>query len=139
MQAVLPDFATRRKAEAIKTDLAHIEKATPNASALPICHDLPEITDASQALGYLYVMEGSTLGGKVIARLLEETLGINQQNGAAFFYGYGPETGAKWKAFREALVSYAESSGEEERIIAAANQTFLKFETWINKTLPARE
>src|SRR5262245_58034161 len=37
---------------------------------LPVCRISPEVTSFHSALGVLYVLEGSTLGGQIIARLL---------------------------------------------------------------------
>jgi heme oxygenase (biliverdin-IX-beta and delta-forming) len=53
------------------------------------------------ALGSMYVMEGSALGGQLIARALAERLGIRADTGASYFHGWGAHTGRQWKAFRE--------------------------------------
>ena len=37
-------------------------------SFLPLCTDLPELPDFAHVLGCLYVLEGATLGGQIIAR-----------------------------------------------------------------------
>src|SRR4051812_28976854 len=61
-------FEQRRKASLLLQDIAVI-----NGSALAapvLCTDIPEITDACQALGALYVLEGSALGGQVISQII---------------------------------------------------------------------
>lgn len=128
----LPDFDKRRKAALIREDLLNLKAIQPE-EPLEMCHDLPEIKTASQAFGCLYVLEGSTLGGKIIARSLKKNLGLDQSHGASFFYGYGQETGTKWKAFQQALTSFSLNFREDHKVIKAANEAFYKLEVWISK------
>lgn len=53
----------------------------------------------AELAGMLYVVEGSTLGGQVIARQLAASLGVGAVTGATFFTGWGDETAARWQAF----------------------------------------
>jgi heme oxygenase (biliverdin-IX-beta and delta-forming) len=98
-----------------------------------LCTDLPEVSNEAQAFGCLYVMEGSTLGGKFISQVLRKCLGIEAASGAAFFNGYGAETGARWKAFQQSLLTFSEQAGQNATIIESANQTFNKMERWISQ------
>ncbi len=102
-----------------------------NRPDVNLCEKLPDIRTAAQAFGCIYVMEGSTLGGKIIYNTLKKQLDLDKMRGASFFYGYGPETGIRWKTFGESLQTFATGSGADEEIIAAANDTFLKFEQWM--------
>lgn len=69
------------------------------------------IHDVASALGSMYVIEGSALGGQVIAPMLKQHLGLDAETGAAYFHGHGPSTGAMWREFREVI---AEELGHEE-------------------------
>ncbi|HEU4901607.1 MAG TPA: biliverdin-producing heme oxygenase, partial [Flavisolibacter sp.] len=93
--AILPDIAERRKASAIVHDLSAIGQ---DANSLLLSTHLPKIENAAQAMGALYVLEGSTLGGKMIAKMLRknEALSLSDDK-LTFFSGYGEETGSKWK------------------------------------------
>lgn len=122
----LPDLETRRKSSAIKEDLYRLGYK----SEIDICKDLPEITTLSQALGCLYVMEGSTLGGRMISRIITESLLLDKDSGGSFFSGYGEETGKKWKLFCAALTEYSAAAKDDNTIINAANETFIKFKSW---------
>jgi heme oxygenase len=53
------------------------------------------------ALGSLYVMEGSTLGGQVISRALAEAPWL-PPGGLTYFNPYGDRTGAMWRSFKAA-------------------------------------
>ncbi len=61
------------------------------------------LDDRASAWGSMYVLEGSALGGQLIARRLVEQLGIRPDRGGAYFHGWGSETGAMWRKFRERL------------------------------------
>jgi hypothetical protein len=68
----------------------------------------------------LYVIEGSALGGRVIAPKLKRTLGLAQGRGASFFHGFGGETGVMWNNFR---VLTALELGESSRATVLACQS----------------
>ncbi|QHT70305.1 biliverdin-producing heme oxygenase [Rhodocytophaga rosea] len=126
----LPDFASRRKASLLSIDLKALlgsDYTTPTLS-----NSLPDIENISQAMGCLYVMEGSTLGGKMIYNRVQQHLGLDYTNGASFFYGYGSETGQKWKSFQQALISFSSTFHTDQDIITAANDTFTTFKKWLD-------
>jgi heme oxygenase len=90
------DFSARRKLPLLAADVAALGG---DPGALPRAARIPRVASVPDALGVLYVLEGATLGGKVIARLAGRSLGLTREHGAAFFGAYGPEVGARWKAF----------------------------------------
>jgi heme oxygenase len=66
--------------------------------------DLPEFPQPAsrpEALGLLYVLEGSTLGGRMILRMLAAH-GVTDP-ALAFLDPYGARTGAQWRAFLAVL------------------------------------
>lgn len=121
----LPDITTRRKASLILDDLDALGEGN---AAIPQTTVLPNITNAAQAMGALYVLEGSTLGGTHIAQLLQKQLGSD--TGLSFFRGYGGETGSKWKTFLEALNAFPANETQEAELVAAANETFNTLKHW---------
>jgi len=92
---------------------------------------LPDLSTFPHAVGCLYVLEGSTLGGQVILRHVRQSLRIDEHNGAAFFSGYGPRTGAMWQAFLKFLGALPFEPAETAQAIAAARETFESLETWL--------
>src|SRR5690554_5361704 len=60
IEAVLPDSAQRRKSAWIVEDIHSLKPSYPAISPYPFT---PEINSQTQAIGALYVLEGSTLGG----------------------------------------------------------------------------
>jgi heme oxygenase (biliverdin-IX-beta and delta-forming) len=128
----VPDYDSRRKATSLQQDLHCLLGETYQSPEL--CTRLPAVQNMSQALGCLYVMEGSTLGGKLIYKRVQQYLGLDNLFGASFFYGYGAETGSRWKAFQQALVNFSSTYQTDQEIINAANDTFTTFKNWLDNS-----
>jgi heme oxygenase len=118
-------FEQRRKASLLLQDIAVINGAPIDTP--PLCTDIPEITDAGQALGALYVLEGSTLGGQVISEIITRNV-PNVSKALSFFEGYGNNTQPMWDSFVHYLDGYNGTDAQKARLIQAAADTFLKFQ-----------
>lgn len=101
--------------------------------ALPRCQQLPRIDDEASALGVMYVLEGSTLGGQVLKQAMAERLGIDAASGGAFLDVYGPLTGTHWRSFLGRLGAFAHQPDSEARALQAAVATFECFEHWLEQ------
>jgi heme oxygenase (biliverdin-IX-beta and delta-forming) len=129
----LPDFTQRRKPALILNDLDSINKQ--NAFPMQVPAKLPVITNASEAFGALYVLEGSTLGGVFLSRMLAENMKIDEKNGLSFFYGYGKESREKWNVFIEQINLFAAEKGDEALIVNTAGDTFKYFKKHLQQRL----
>ena len=122
----LPDYNRRRKSEAILNDLQHLGFST---DAMPVCNDVPVIDSVPSALGAMYVLEGSTLGGKIISRMLLRQV-PTLDGSINFFQGYSEETMDMWQKFKNHLhTSVTEHNYNEAH--KAAKETFIKFKNWL--------
>ena len=97
---------------------------------LPLCRDLPPLETQTEVLGCLYVLEGATLGGRMITRHVQATLGITLEAGGSFFEGYGADTGKMWQTMRQLLVSGAPDVRCENAVVANAITTFACLRRW---------
>jgi heme oxygenase len=90
-----PDARRKRaQLERERAELPSTPDGDAGASAV-----FPAITTLSGAIGSMYVLEGSTLGGVVLAGRIQASLGRTSR-----FYGiYGSRTGAMWRSFVVAL------------------------------------
>ena len=126
--AILPDMAKRRTALLIVDDLAFLEMSI---GPLP-CKALPQITDSAQAFGAMYVLEGSTLGGRMISKMLSKNPALSLPPVALnFFNGYKEETGKMWTAFVDVL----NKQKDTDTIVHSANQTFYYLKNWMQETV----
>lgn len=112
----------RQRAQLILADLR-----VP-ADQLPQCAALPPLASLPQLLGAMYVVEGSTLGGQVLARQLAKA-GLDL---GRYFTGYGALTGPRWKTFCR-LLDAAATPATEADIVASASLTFHHLTTWLNQ------
>ena len=79
MAALLQDrpfLNPRRRLHLLEADLAVLGSSARAVDALQAC-PVPLLHDAAEALGSLYVIEGSTLGGRIIQRNVERCLGFD--------------------------------------------------------------
>lgn len=102
--------------------------------SLPLCRDLPSVTTRPSVLGALYVIEGSTLGGQMISRHLETTLGLRNGAGYGYFRSYGPDTPEKWREFRGILLAHS-GPGVDDLIVSSAQNTFACLHRWFEAVL----
>ena len=126
------EFETRRKLPLLRADLAALRG--PAADTLAACDALPPLHTPAQAMGCLYVLEGATLGGMVIGRHVQRTLGLTPDRGACFFHGSGARTAETWRTFRAALAEFAEDAAAADEtadaVVESANETFRSLRHW---------
>lgn len=125
------DQPRRMKTPALQQDLLALGLSRAQVDALPRCQDLPAIHDDASALGVMYVIEGSTLGGQVLKRAMAERLEIDEGNGGAFLDVYGQATGPLWRAFLHYLDAAVPASAAQHAVVKAAVDTFSSFERWL--------
>jgi heme oxygenase len=124
----LPDYPERRKTESLLRDINYLGGAATDTIEDA---DVPQIDNALQAFGALYVIEGSTLGGVMISKMMKKQLNL-EDGGLSFFESYGSQTEAMWSRFKEVLDRQVSNEADEQLILDAANETFLKFKQWID-------
>ena len=113
----------RRKSHLIKADLALL-----NYNAVQRYENDELFSNhyqtAAAALGGMYVLEGSTLGGQIISRHLSKILGNSVDGKTTYLTAYTGQTGSIWKNFLQLLCVEGNRNGFEEEIIASAVNTF---------------
>lgn len=117
-----------RKADNLKGDLMTLDAWT---NSLTLCHDLPKCDDFSEAFGILYVMEGSVLGGKVIANMIAGRIPSGTSLPFSFFLCYGDDAESGWNQFKAGLDST--ENLHQPSLLTAATDTFVLFKQWIDR------
>ncbi len=124
IDTALSDVSKRRKSAWIVEDIRFFAPSHPPISASAV---IPAIDNPPKALGALYVMEGSTLGGQVICKMIAKRLPSLTNQGLRFFSGYGEDTLPMWENFKKLINGENWSQEQEKEIIDAANRTFTLF------------
>jgi heme oxygenase len=127
----LPDWPRRRKAGLIRADLRALGAGEPPASPAraAVAAALPSPWHAGAVFAVLYVLEGATLGGAVLARRVAR-LGLARGCGASFLDPYGADRGAMWRGYLRALEGAELTPGEEAGLCPWAAATFALFAAW---------
>jgi heme oxygenase len=79
----------------------------------------------------MYVLEGSTLGSRLIAQHISARFNFSYGSGGSFFNAYGAAVGERWSAFRTFVVSQTGTTGAQEELLGAARDTFECLNEWL--------
>lgn len=119
LDALLPDLAERRRLQQVRCDLQDLEQALPGEDIAALRDDLPLPT----ALGWLYVAEGSNLGGTVLYKMAA-ALGLDRSFGARHLAAHPDGAARHWREFTAALDAVVLSPAQEQEVIDAADAAF---------------
>jgi len=111
--ALALDWPDRRRGTALLADLANLGLDVPSGETVA------PIGDEAEALGTLYVLEGSRLGGILLKRSLPEGF-------PAAFLAEAPSH--RWQALLAGLEAALPTAALLARAITAAEQAFRRFE-----------
>jgi heme oxygenase len=111
------DFDARRRTPLLRRDFVDLGLAPPIGAA-----EGAAVGSLGAALGLMYVLEGSALGGRVIRRELAQR--GQDFVGLGFLDPYGGETGARWCSFLEVLARETRQPAEAEAAVAGAQTGF---------------
>ncbi|MDO4709779.1 MAG: biliverdin-producing heme oxygenase [Pseudomonadota bacterium] len=126
---LLPELDARRRLAQVTQDLRDLGTPLPEAAA----GKLDSSTALPEALGWLYVAEGSNIGGTVLYKLASSKLGLNAEHGARHLAAHPDGAARHWREFTRALDEIALSEAEEARVFAAANQAFATVQGYVNE------
>jgi heme oxygenase len=92
---------------------------------------LPDMPTFAHALGAFYVIEGATLGGRLILRGIEPRLGATITGATRFFGGRGEAVGPMWQSFRTALDQFSLTQPQLcADVVIGAERTFRAMLVW---------
>lgn len=123
----LPDYLQRRKSESLAKDIISLGGTLSEKASI---EQIPAIENQLSAFGAMYVMEGSTLGGQIICKMLMKQLSIDKSS-MLFFQSYGDYLQPMWKSFKMTLDHQAQNIVEEQQVILTANETFMLFKRFL--------
>jgi heme oxygenase len=132
-------LSERRRASLLADDLKTMGADAPEEDDVP--HASMEASAVSGDpravfLGRMYVMEGSTLGGQLLARHVEQQLALDRGVGDSYFAGYGDHTGQRWREFKSLLEALPDSQGDT--VIASAKNMFQLFGESMRNWMPSK-
>lgn len=124
-----PLLVPRLKLPLLQHDLRCLGVADRRLRALPSCKRAAGLCESpAAAAGALYVLEGSTLGGRIISRSLQAAPWHPPQR-LQYWNPYGDDTGRRWSetlAYLESL-----SPADDDAVIRSAINTFDVLHAWL--------
>lgn len=127
------DLAGRRRAGAITADLITLGLTEAEVRSLPRSPLPPAPTERGRALGQLYVLDGSALGGAVIAT---HAIAGGIPPGACTSLAHSRDRITSWRETKNLLDELTRE--ELDRAARAAVELFAVFEAWLRTPVPAR-
>ena len=109
-----------------------VEAALKTADALR----LRAIEAPLALLGWIYVLEGSTIGATVVRPLVARALLLSDNEGLAYLHSYGAAVHAHWTAYKERMNALRLGAEERGQIAEAAVDLFVRLETVFRALYP---
>jgi heme oxygenase len=119
------DVAAHRRAPLCATDLERLG-AKPAAKSITST----KFATPGHALGCLYVLEGSSLGGRTVARLVRARIGDVP---TSFFTGQGRAKPPPWTSVVKAMARFDSEGGDGDTVVAGACETFASFAAHLDR------
>ena len=120
------DIVSRRRSHDLLADLrslgVDVDERPGNEPATP------RLKVFGQAFGALYVVEGSRLGGRVLAARIAQGAGPIEEGAFRFLRSDGADVGRSWRELRASLAGYAADPPTRAPIVEGASETFACFE-----------
>ena len=118
---ILPDWSDRARSEALRADLVALDVAEPMPA------DAPAISSEAYLFGVLYVLEGSRLGARMLARQILSSANARMRRATRYLqHGEGKPL---WPTFLQRLESSAAVKRIPEQAVAGACAAFARFGT----------
>ncbi|HEU0033073.1 MAG TPA: biliverdin-producing heme oxygenase [Kofleriaceae bacterium] len=130
---LLIDLRERQKAQYLAQDLLALGLRPSEVAEVPQCLFIPQFRGAAEALGWMYVIERSTLAHSVIRRHLLTRLPREMQKASAYLQGYSGVVGTRWREFGAVLDEVAKVPAIADRIVDAAQEAFRTQRRWIEQ------
>lgn len=127
-------FRSRRRGEWALSDLQDLRSSglidTNDQPADELQTDSNQfawIDEAPTAAGVLYVLEGSTMGGQHLCRIVQSSFPANAQVPLRYLGGYGKQTGHRWQQTKAWLDQFLVTTHDQTKAVEAAEKMFVVF------------
>jgi heme oxygenase len=115
----------------LRRDLVALGTPQSRITAAAAADDvLPVLASPESALGCAWVVEGSALGGRLLAQHVASVIGDGEDGSGSFFLA-NPEPPARWVACCDAVNLCGMDPGRRAAILSAASTTFEAVGAWL--------
>ncbi|HVJ65876.1 MAG TPA: biliverdin-producing heme oxygenase [Bdellovibrionota bacterium] len=121
------DFSARLKSGWLKRDLRALKSSKSRSAKNSIAFSGKAYASPARQLGLMYVMEGATLGGQVIARRFE-MLFPRWIDATRFYRSYEKDLGTRWMNFQRVIGEEIKTLEDVAEYCEGAKEAFRGFQ-----------
>lgn len=132
LQEAFPDLVQRCRLPLVLADMEDLGVAAPDPGTPVFVADTP--VDVGNALGWLYVAEGSNMGAALLRKEAQK-LGLTDDVGARHLAPAPEGPAPHWRAFVAALDAVALTDDEEKRAAEGALEAFARVQAHVDARL----
>lgn len=130
---LLVNLKERTRASFIAQDLLALGLRPNHVAELPMCLTIPSFRGAAEALGWMYVIERTTLAHSVIRHHLLTRLPDEMKRASSYLQSYSGVVGTHWRKFGASLDNVARHPAIADRVVASANEAFRCQRRWLQR------
>jgi heme oxygenase (biliverdin-IX-beta and delta-forming) len=119
LTGLLPDLGQRCRMAQVQADVTDL-----GGVPLGLAEAEKPVIAGAEALGWLYVAEGSNLGAAFLLKAAKEQLGLSEEFGARHLAGHPEGRGLQWRRFTAALDAVELSAADDTRAVEGARRAF---------------
>ena len=119
-----------RRAHLLRSDMAALGQSAATIRRLPRYPVVGSRWSPARAMGVLYVIEGSTLGGRLLARQLDHLVPADGDAGRSFLLSGTGIGHVRWRDFCTVLDFCGTDAAARAEMVSGAIETFRDFEAW---------
>ena len=125
-QETIKDIAQRKHTFRIVKDLQALNSEADSS----LKNDHIAIPSLSYAIGVMYVIEGSTMGGQIISKMIHKNVNTDGADAVSYFSSYEDTTHHMWTEFKN-QVTNMEHTLDYQEVFKGAKDTFSNLEKWL--------
>lgn len=134
----LIDLKQRLKAGRIAADLLALGVRPAEITGIPLCPTIPSFHSIEELLGWLYVVERTTLGLELAQSRLRQHLPMEIATASSFVSGYGNQTEIRWLEVCDVVTQHGSTAAGATAIVRAAIVASMRRARWIEDNESAR-
>lgn len=122
---LIPDLSGRSRLNAVLADCEDVglNKTLLTEDQRIACYI--RITDEYEGIGWLYALEGSTLGAAMLLKHVKNQLNLSEDFGASHMAAHSDGRATHWKQFKAMLDQLELTQAQREKALTGATQAFL--------------
>ena len=126
----------RARSGLLVQDLLALGQTPAQIALLPACPAITPFQDVPDALGWVYVVDRTTLLHAAVRRNIVQRL-PEARVASAYLAAASSVAGTRWQAFGVALDRFATTQALLDRIAASADRAFRAWRSWLEANQPA--